>query len=435
MISNDTLEVILVTYNREKFLKRTLEYILDDVNSPIRHLDITILDNNSNDGTFELIKNYQAEFPNLKYIKNSCNIGGGANVVKAFTLARKKYIWVLCDDDTYDFEGFEQIETLMNEEYDAIFTRPVDNKTTDIYSSASFVPGCIYKTENITETVICNMYDNISNMFPHLALIAKNINDNNKHYIPAKEYVKVYTGNYDSNVYIRGYNNKADIPLWRKNMFLYVGFLNSLYLINSNKKRNLFFKLHVASKKNIFSYINSYLKQNFLIYNNSSYNLSCLFKHLSFYQKNIFIFALTALYIKAIFYYNFCNKKFLFMQNDEKWDKYLKFVDEQKYIDKLAKKYKDKKILIYGAGTIAEHIFNNYDLSKLNIVAVSDKKYSSTSKYKGYLALSPNEIKKLNPDIILFTLYNNKTVKEYFKKQNIKVKYDDLIKREKFILI
>ena len=123
------------------------------------------------------------------------------------------------------------------------------------------------------------------------------------------------------------------------------------------------------------------------------------------------------------------------MQNDEKWDKYLKFVDEQKYIDKLAKKYKDKKILIYGAGTIAEHIFNNYDLSKLNIVAVSDKKYSSTSKYKGYLALSPNEIKKLNPDIILFTLYNNKTVKEYFKKQNIKVKYDDLIKREKFILI
>ncbi|OLA93978.1 MAG: hypothetical protein BHW64_05690 [Candidatus Melainabacteria bacterium LEY3_CP_29_8] len=421
MIANDSLEIILVTYNRKKF--------------PIRHLDITILDNNSNDGTFELIKNYQAEFPNLQYIKNPCNIGGGANVVKAFTLASKKYIWVLCDDDTYDFDGFEQIEKAMNEGYDAIFTRPVDNKTTDIYSSASFVPGCIYKTENITETVICNMYDNISNMFPHLALIAKNINDNNKYYIPAKDHVKVYTGNYDSNVYIRGYHNKADIPLWRKNMFLYVGFLNSLYLINSDKKRNLFFKLHVASKKNIFSYINSYLKQNFLIYNNSSYNLFCLFKHLSYYQKIIFMLILIVLYIKAIFYYNFCNKEFLFMQNDKKWQEYLTFVNEQRYIDKLAKKYNNKKILIYGTGTIAEHIFDNYDLSKLNIIAVSDKKYTIRSTYKGYLAVSPDEIKDLNPDIILFTLYSNKPVKDYLKKQNIDVIYKDLIKREKYILI
>ena len=123
------------------------------------------------------------------------------------------------------------------------------------------------------------------------------------------------------------------------------------------------------------------------------------------------------------------------MQNDEKWDKYLKFVDEQKYIDKLAKKYKDKKILIYGAGTIAEHIFNNYDLSKLNIVAVSDKKYSSTSKYKGYLALSPNEIKNLNPDVILFTLYNNKIVKRYFKEQKISAKMENMIKKERYILI
>ena len=109
MIANDSLEIILVTYNRKKFLNRTLEYILDDVNSPIRHLDIIILDNNSNDGTFELIKNYQTKFQNLKYIKNTCNIGGGANVVKAFTLASKKYIWVLCDDDTYDFEGFDAV--------------------------------------------------------------------------------------------------------------------------------------------------------------------------------------------------------------------------------------------------------------------------------------------------------------------------------------
>ena len=123
------------------------------------------------------------------------------------------------------------------------------------------------------------------------------------------------------------------------------------------------------------------------------------------------------------------------MQNSEKWDKYLKFVNEQKYINQLAKKYKDKKILIYGTGTIAEHIFNNYDLSKLNIIAVSDKKYVSRSSYKGYIAVKPEEIKELKPDVILFTLYNKKVVKKEFQQQKISAKMENMIKRKHYILI
>ena len=111
------------------------------------------------------------------------------------------------------------------------------------------------------------------------------------------------------------------------------------------------------------------------------------------------------------------------------------FVDEQKYIDKLAKKYKNKKILIYGAGTIAEHIFDDYDLSKLNIIAVSDKKYTSRSTYKGYPAVNPDEIKNLNPDVILFTLYNFKPLIKDFRQQNIKAKMKNIIKRKQYILI
>ena len=436
MIANDSLEIILVTYNRKKFLKRTLGYILDDINSPIRHLDITILDNNSNDGTFELIKNYQVEFPNLKYIKNPCNIGGGANVVKAFTLSSKKYIWVLCDDDTYDFEGFEQIEKAINDDYDVIFTRYFNKNITTEFINASFVPACIYKSKNITETVICNMYDNISNMFPHLALMAKCINNKNKIFIPQKEYVKNYMGNYDAHVFFRGYNIKYYIPLWRRNMFLDVGILNSLHLIESKEKRKECFLKHVCYKNcEILKYISEYLKLNYLVYNNSIYNIVCLFFSLYFLQKFVFLYAFLVLYIKAIFYYNFCNKEFLFMQNDKKWKEYLTFVDEQKYIDKLAKKYKNKKILIYGAGTIAEHIFDDYDLSKLNIIAVSDKKYTSRSTYKGYPAVNPDEIKNLNPDVILFTLYNFKPLIKDFRQQNIKAKMKNIIKRKRYILI
>ena len=47
----------------------------------------------------------------------------------------------------------------------------------------------------------------------------------------------------------------------------------------------------------------------------------------------------------------------------------------QKQIDKLSKKLKNKKLVIYGAGDFAKVLFENYDLSKLNILAVSDKKF------------------------------------------------------------
>ena len=55
---------------------------------------------------------------------------------------------------------------------------------------------------------------------------------------------------------------------------------------------------------------------------------------------------------------------------------YLKNYDIQKKIDSFAKKYKNKKIVIYGAGKLSDFIFKNYNLSKLNIIAVADKKFS-----------------------------------------------------------
>ena len=45
----------------------------------------------------------------------------------------------------------------------------------------------------------------------------------------------------------------------------------------------------------------------------------------------------------------------------------------QKRVDKLAKKYKNKRVVIYGGGLLFSLITNNYDLSKLNIVAIADK--------------------------------------------------------------
>ena len=47
----------------------------------------------------------------------------------------------------------------------------------------------------------------------------------------------------------------------------------------------------------------------------------------------------------------------------------------QKQIDKLAKKFKNKKVVIYGAGIYFQIIKNNFDISKLNIIGIADKKF------------------------------------------------------------
>ena len=54
----EKLDIVIITYNRKDFLKKTFEQILAE-NSPIKDFDITILNNASDDGTSELVEEYQ----------------------------------------------------------------------------------------------------------------------------------------------------------------------------------------------------------------------------------------------------------------------------------------------------------------------------------------------------------------------------------------
>lgn len=79
----------------------------------------------------------------------------------------------------------------------------------------------------------------------------------------------------------------------------------------------------------------------------------------------------------------------------------------QKQIDKLSKKLKNKKVVIYGAGDFAKVLFENYDLSKFNILAVSDKKFEKDkSHFFGYKTISPEELKTFDCDVVLIANYD-----------------------------
>lgn len=95
---------------------------------------------------------------------------------------------------------------------------------------------------------------------------------------------------------------------------------------------------------------------------------------------------------------------------------YFKEVHAQKQIDKFVKKFKDKKVVIYGAGVYFQTLQENFDLSGLNIVGISDKKFINSKVTNfNYPALAPDELKTFDYDVILVALYDDTSLCDYLE--------------------
>ena len=235
---NEILDVFLITYNRKNDLDRTLKQILS-INSPIKNITITILDNNSNDGTDILVKKYQQKYKNLRHIINNKNIGGNANAAKAFELASKKYIWVLCDDDQFDFSQWYEVEEAMNNNVDAVIVTKHKNPDKDkihMILSMSFLPGVIYKNKMITDTIMVNAYYLVASYFPQLAIAFSLINKNAKIFLIKGNIVSPRPVPIDTKyTYTRGLD--TDKANNMSNIFWSIGVLNALDILNDKKLR------------------------------------------------------------------------------------------------------------------------------------------------------------------------------------------------------
>lgn len=99
---------------------------------------------------------------------------------------------------------------------------------------------------------------------------------------------------------------------------------------------------------------------------------------------------------------------------------HLEFFNEnnaQNQINRLAKKYKNKRIVIYGAGIYFQILMKNFDLSKLNIVGIADRKFEQNrdSNSTPYTALSPQELNDIDFDVILVAVYNSPEIEGFLK--------------------
>ena len=140
---------------------------------------------------------------------------------------------------------------------------------------STFVPSCIYKTDLIDSTVMQNVYFNIPFMFPHLALMAKVLNNNLKYKILDNWIVKMQPHGGEE-TYTRGLV-KDDVHPVYKNMFFQIGFINTLRMFKNKLivKDILKNYNHINLKRPWFEY-NYIIKENNRLAQNNQWNLNSI---------------------------------------------------------------------------------------------------------------------------------------------------------------
>lgn len=180
------LKVFIVTYNRASLLKATLKKLQM---SPIANCSITIMDNKSTDETRCIAESYKGSFHNLNVITNGANITGSGNILRAIENANSEYVWVLADDDDYDFSQFDDVaERLEIGDVDLIHVGAHDDgenwncggkiyKIQDLFAQgyhyfkySSFMP-CNIIRKSAFETFFFQGYENIVNHYAHMPFI------------------------------------------------------------------------------------------------------------------------------------------------------------------------------------------------------------------------------------------------------------------------
>ena len=101
MEGNELLSICIPTFNRANCLKALLAGLARELrqhNIGPEQVKIYILDNCSPDRTLSVVESF-GDLPHLSCQRNTSNIGADRNIVRAYSIARGKYTWVIGDDD------------------------------------------------------------------------------------------------------------------------------------------------------------------------------------------------------------------------------------------------------------------------------------------------------------------------------------------------
>ena len=147
MNSSKLVSIIIPSYNRKEYLGKAIESILSQ---SYKDKEIIIVDDASNDGTEEYIKDKYGKNTIIKYYRNDVNMGAGESRRKGLSNANGEYLIFMDDDDYYTNDSF----------FKSAIKILVSNDKISFVSSSSMIE---YISENRREESIMNIEGEIDN--------------------------------------------------------------------------------------------------------------------------------------------------------------------------------------------------------------------------------------------------------------------------------
>lgn len=95
-MDNPILTIAVPTYNGAKTIRNMLDILLPQENTKV---EVLISDNCSTDETPQIIEQYCKEYPFIRTLRNSENIGADGNFLQCMLKAAGKYVMLISDDD------------------------------------------------------------------------------------------------------------------------------------------------------------------------------------------------------------------------------------------------------------------------------------------------------------------------------------------------
>ncbi len=122
------LSICIATYNRARFIGATLDSILEQVTPDI---ELVVVDGGSTDNTRNLLDDYAARFPAIRYFRETTNSGVDQDYDKAVAYATGQYCWLMTDDDLLRPDAVSRVLSALDEKPDLIVVN-AETRTADL---------------------------------------------------------------------------------------------------------------------------------------------------------------------------------------------------------------------------------------------------------------------------------------------------------------
>ena len=103
------LSFAIPTWNRGKYIKSTIDSIINQIVQQKIGIEIFVSDNDSKDDTHEILKHYSNKYNFFRYKINEQNLGFDLNLINAIENSKGKYVWTFSDDDLLGEGGLDKI--------------------------------------------------------------------------------------------------------------------------------------------------------------------------------------------------------------------------------------------------------------------------------------------------------------------------------------